>query len=244
MLTSSQKIKESDKFEHKIFTVPYNASYLETNVVSVGVKGSLFDMVHTVNDMKEVECSNLLHDKELINSLKDYDLIVGDISSSCSVLIASSLDIKRVDICPGPPTVPLMLHYQSPMPVSYVPNPLFGFSDKMSFFQRMANAALYLIFGFGNEVYFIAPYVNLKNKFKISPGRSFGELISEAELVLVTADFALEYPLPLMPGLYVRIGHENMMSCKVNSAQDLICLGSVILISMHGGVTNFNEHEE
>ena len=44
---------------------------------------------------------------------------------------------------------------------------------------------------------------NLKIKFNIKPERSFQEAIGDAEMVIITADFALEYPLPLLPGIQV-----------------------------------------
>ena len=41
----------------------------------------------------------------------------------------------------------------------------------------------------------------LKVKYNIKPERSSKETVGDAELVLITADFALEYPQPLMPGM-------------------------------------------
>ena len=42
---------------------------------------------------------------------------------------------------------------------------------------------------------------SLKEEYNITPGKSYQEAAGNAELVLFLADFALEYPQPLLPGL-------------------------------------------
>ena len=44
----------------------------------------------------------------------------------------------------------------------------------------------------------------LKVKYNINPERSFQESAGDAEMVLITADFALEYPQPLIPGIHYK----------------------------------------
>ena len=41
----------------------------------------------------------------------------------------------------------------------------------------------------------------LKVKYNIKPERSWQQAVGDAELVIITADFALEYPQPLLPGM-------------------------------------------
>ena len=41
----------------------------------------------------------------------------------------------------------------------------------------------------------------LKEKYNITPERSYQEAVFDAEMVIITADFALEYPQPLLPGI-------------------------------------------
>ena len=41
----------------------------------------------------------------------------------------------------------------------------------------------------------------LKVKYNTKPERSFQETAGDAEMVIITADFALEYPQPLLPGI-------------------------------------------
>ena len=41
----------------------------------------------------------------------------------------------------------------------------------------------------------------LKVKYNIKPERSFEEALADAEMVIIGADFAVEYPQPLLPGM-------------------------------------------
>ena len=43
----------------------------------------------------------------------------------------------------------------------------------------------------------------LKVKYNIKPERSFQEALADAEMVIIGADFAVEYPQPLLPGMTV-----------------------------------------
>ena len=85
--------------------------------------------------------------------------------------------------------------------MSNVPQTLAVFTDKMSFMERVMNLIVYLgghlfmnvINGRGMDA--------LKIKYNIKPERSFHETVGNAVLVIITADFALEYPQPLLPGM-------------------------------------------
>lgn len=87
-----------------------------------------------------------------------------------------------------------------PTPVSYVPQAFTGFSDKMTFAERAMN----VVACFGWHIFDLLVYGRqmnaLKVKYSITPERSFREAVGSAELVIITADFALEYTQPLLPG--------------------------------------------
>ena len=51
------------------------------------------------------------------------------------------------------------------------------------------------------EIVFVRPLEALKVKYNINHERSFKEGFGDAELVIFLADFAMEYPQPLLPGL-------------------------------------------
>ena len=105
-----------------------------------------------------------------------------------------------MEILPVPPNFSFALNHMIPMPVSYLPQSLTGFSDKMTFLERTMNLAVYL----GMKLYMHFTHGRtmnaLKVKYNIKPERSFQESVADAELVIITAGFALEYAQPLLPG--------------------------------------------
>ena len=146
-------------------------------------------------------CEAALNSTEVFNKLKGFDLIVRDGLAFCAVLIGQKLGIPRIEILPEPPNAPVSFMHMMPMPVSYVPQLLTGFTDKMTFMQRVVNLGAYLggqamiNLGFGRTLN------ALKVKYDIKPERSFQEAVGDTEMVIITADFALEYPQPLLPGM-------------------------------------------
>ena len=98
----------------------------------------------------------------------------------------------------------------TPMPVSYVPQlskP--DFTAKMTFIQRVLNLAAYFVGKLALSIVTDRTMNNLKIEYNVKPERSFQEAAGDAELVLITADFALEYPLPLLPGIQKMIMINN-----------------------------------
>lgn len=74
-----------------------------------------------------------------------------------------------------------------------------GYTDEMTFLQRVVNVGSYVATRILMEI--MSKTMNdLKAKYNIRPEISFQEATGKAELVLITADFALEYPQPLLPG--------------------------------------------
>ena len=87
-----------------------------------------------------------------------------------------------------------------PLPVSYVPMRETGLPSKMTFVQRVANLGVCSVTRVILDLFFARSFDALKAKFNINPGRSFQEGLGDTELVIFVADFALEFPQPLLPG--------------------------------------------
>ena len=64
--------------------------------------------------------------------------------AACPVLVAELLDIQRVEIEPVSPNASFVFYHMVPMPVSFVPQSFPGFSDKMTFVQRVVNFGMYI----------------------------------------------------------------------------------------------------
>ena len=139
---------------------------------------------------------------EIQEEIKAFDLIVYDGPLTlCAQLVGERLDIPGVEILIAAPNFPFGVNHMIPMPVSYVPQAMLGFTDKMTFLQRVINLFAYLGTNvlMGPVVY--SPMDALKVKYNIKPERSFKETVGDVEMVIIAADFALEYAQPLLPGM-------------------------------------------
>jgi len=212
-------VKHSEQFTHKIFQVPYEAG---TTVETVSKKhiekgATSYEVFKILVELDRVHCECLLNNTDFLNGLRGFDLLVHDTVASCYVLLAEYLDILRVEIIPTPPNTPLSAKHMIPMPVSYVPYAIPGYplTDKMTFLQRLANLGMYTV---GTFFMTVADNTkdDLKLKYNIKPERSFLEAAGKAELVLITADFALEYPQPLLPS--------NIMVGQLSAAKEPVPL--------------------
>ncbi len=197
---------------HKIYQVPYKPGFLGDLVRIEIDQGSKLQFLLKVTEALTVICESFLNSTELQEELKGFDLIVYDSLAVCpAVMLGERFGIPRVEIVLHP-NYPFAFNHMVPMPVSYVPQAFTGFSDKMTFVERVVNLGAYLegvlnvaaCFGtnlFNNIVYNrpVNPDA-LKAKYNITPERSFQEAVADAELVIFTADFALEYAQPLLPG--------------------------------------------
>jgi len=174
---------------------------LEDTVIPMELEGNKLQLFLKVTEVQVALCEDALNSEELLKELKGFDLIVYDSFAICGALIGELLDIPRVEIMPVPPNAPPALVHMIPMPVSYVPQLITEFTDKMSFLERVLNLGTYL--GSQLVINFIKdrPMNAVKVKYNIKPERNYLETVSNPELVLITADFALEYPQPLLPGM-------------------------------------------
>ena len=161
-------------------------------------------MFQAAKEMRKVLtgfCESALTSTEALEELRGFDLIVyeGPVGM-CAPLVGELLGIPRVEILISGPNVPFGFDHMIPMPVSYVPQHMLGFTDEMSFKERVINLVAYL----GGKLFMdlvLSSIMNaLKVKHNIKPERSYQEASGDAELVIIAADFALEYPQPLLPG--------------------------------------------
>ena len=202
VVPSSVKVKPSEKVEHSIYQVPYKSEFFEYNVARLEIEGSKLQLLMKMSEAQITICERFLQSTELQEKLKGVDIIVYDSLAHCpATMLGERFDIPRVEILPLPLTADFVFNHMVPMPISYVPLLLTGFSDKMNFAERVMNLGAY----FGGKLFMYFAYYRpmnaLKVKYNINPERSYQEAVGNAELLISTADFALEYAQPLLPGM-------------------------------------------
>lgn len=93
----------------------------------------------------------------------------------------------------------------NPSPASYIPEPLLGFSPKMTFLERVENT----LFGLAGDILFRAYYLDKQDKVM---KKYFGDhlphvenIIKNTSLILVNHHFSLAFPRPYLPNM-IEIG--------------------------------------
>ena len=203
VVSSDRPAKPDEKLPHKTFQVPYTPGFFEDKLIRPELEGNKYEIGWNFLNIQLVMCECLLNSSEILQELKSFDLIVFDSIAICGVLISELLNIPSVMIVIGPPNFFLSIYHMVPMPVSYVPQRVTGFPSKMTFMQRAINLVTYCASKVLLDLLLVRSMDALKAKFGINPERSYKDSYGDAELVIFVADFALEYPQPLLPGLLV-----------------------------------------
>jgi len=194
--------RSDEEIPHKTYQVPFDSAFLEKIVIRMAIEEGMLKAILKLNELRRVDCEHLLNDTELLQSLQNFDLVVYEAAAICSVLVADLLGIPHVVIFPISPNVATSSYYQIPLPVSYVPVHMTSFTSKMSFIQRLMNFGMYIFSQFAAHFMFATSMGHLKEKYNITPEISYHEALANYELLIIEADFALEYPQPLLPGLH------------------------------------------
>ena len=183
--------------------MPFKPDFLD-DFIRLEIEGRTFELFMKKSGIQNGLCEGALNSTDMLDELKNYDLIIYYGGIYCAPLVGEFLNIPRVEIFPYPPNILLNAYHMTPMPVSYVPQLIKpDLTDKMTFGERVINLVAYLGSRLVLSLVLDRSMNNLKIKFNIKPERSFQEAIGDAEMVIITADFALEYPVPLLPGIQV-----------------------------------------
>ena len=203
MLVSSdyKPSRSSEMIPHKVFQVPFKSGFIEEFLVRAAMEKGFLQLMTNMVEFQRLMCESLLNSTDLLQDLRNFDLIVYEGVFPCGVLVGEHLGIRRVGIFSVIPTPGSYL--MPPSPISYIPLRMTGFTDKMSFLQRVMNLVAYFAFRVIANRFFLGYMAAVKAKYNITPGISCGEAFGRDELVIIASDFALEYPQPLLPSMYV-----------------------------------------
>ena len=107
------------------------------------LEGKMLELLFKMKDVFRVMCESALTSSEVLNELQNCDLLIYDSSSFCAALLGERHNIPLTELLPLSPNSPAASFHMIPMPLSYVPLLLTGFTDKMTFVERVTNLAFY-----------------------------------------------------------------------------------------------------
>uniref|UniRef100_A0A3Q3LY47 Uncharacterized protein n=1 Tax=Labrus bergylta TaxID=56723 RepID=A0A3Q3LY47_9LABR len=164
--------------------------------MSVGMIGTFLDAHEAVAEFM----TGILGNSELMKKLKDskFDLVLTDPCWGGGVILAKYLNLPLVY------NVRWLLAVEAhqaiaPSPLSYIPITGSGNTDKMTFLQRVKNVAFHLITETQNHLV-SQIYQKLSDKY-LGPGIDYKQLMLDADIWLMRADFVFEFPRPTMPNV-------------------------------------------
>ncbi|KAM9817492.1 UDP-glucuronosyltransferase 2A2-like [Neosynchiropus ocellatus] len=157
----------------------------------------LFEINRKVCEM----VTSIFENDDLMRSLREarYDVVLTDPATGGGVMLAHKLGLPLVLNARW--TIHGEAHFAiAPSPLSYVPLPPSGLTDKMTFAERVQNVLFYL-----SRMYIYKQMAGPHYSALVS--RHFGQdgdyfsLFQAADLWLMRVDFVFEFPRPTMPNV-------------------------------------------
>ncbi|KAJ7997480.1 hypothetical protein DPEC_G00229450 [Dallia pectoralis] len=145
--------------------------------------------------------TRMFDDNELMKSVQEaaYDLFLTDPAIGAGLLLAHHLklpvvlNVRWITSGEG--------HFAiAPSPLSYIPSPGSGFTDKMTFVQRVQNVLFYSVIMF-QQRFLLGPSYNAFCIKYFKKECDIISLIQEADLWLMRSDFVFDFPRPTMPNV-------------------------------------------
>ena len=147
------------------------------------------------------ECENLLNDDDLFEVTKkvgfDIALVDGLFFSRCLYLLPAGLDIPYATLT----TFQEPWHVRNPALPSFVPFHYAHFNDKMTFFQRMLNTFLNLMWILTSDSNVPPLPETVIKKYPQHLVMEYKNLIKKSKLWFYNTDIVLDYPKPVMPNI-------------------------------------------
>ena len=165
--------------------------------MTVGMFSKILEVQEIVNEL----VTTMLDDQDLMRKLNDskFDLVLTDPCWGGGAILAKYLNLPLVYNVRWLLTVEAHLAI-APSPISFIPITGSGYTDKMSFFQRVKNVLLYTAGQTYNNMIGNQVYQKISDKY-LGPGIDNYQLMLEADLWLMRVDFVFEFPRPTMPNV-------------------------------------------
>ena len=128
-----------------------------------------------------------------------YDLFLLDGHCPCSVFLAGHLGIPYVFLVPSGIKPSLARRHGISDTSAFYPEMSTGLPYRMGFFERVSNMINSIL---GDvTIFFMYDLLGFLLSFKYHVTMPVRNLLSSAQLVLINADFSMEFPFPLQPNV-------------------------------------------
>ncbi|CAI5642026.1 unnamed protein product [Oreochromis niloticus] len=202
------------------YPVPYDKAYIDSVMSThkdIMKKSSQpfmekikrrFTQFQAISDFLHITAEKLLFNASIISHLaqQEFDAVLTDPMVPTGSLIARKLGLPTVNLLRGIPCHLDMKSAGCPSPPSYVPRFFTGYTDKMSFKERLINTLMALV----EPLFCRLLYWRFDQITRDFLGENVGvaEVLSDSDIWLLRNDFTLDFPRPLMPNI-VLVGGIN-----------------------------------
>ncbi|XP_034039729.1 UDP-glucuronosyltransferase-like isoform X2 [Thalassophryne amazonica] len=207
------------------FPVPYDKAFIDAMVAKLtdqlrkssqpfmdNIKMRISQIKEIINSI-HTTAESLLFNATLISHLsqQNFDAVLTNPLIPTGSLVARKLGIPTINVLRGIPCSLDMKAAGCPSPPSYVPRFFSGYTDKMSFPQRVANTVIALL----EPLLCRLLYWHFDQIAYDFLGEEVGvaEVLADSDIWLLRSDFTLDFPRPLMPNV-VMVGGIN---CEVRN---------------------------
>ncbi|XP_032821755.2 UDP-glucuronosyltransferase 1A5-like [Petromyzon marinus] len=171
-----------------------------------GSTGFHFTHLESMNKRFAAMCDSLLGNVAVMQRLRahNFEVLLADPMDPCGAILADALGLPSIFLMRGIPCNIDLKAAHCPAPSSYVPQSMSGFTDHMSFTERVTNMFMGL-----KQDHLCIDF--LLKRFDELARRHLGrdvtamELLSNASIWLHRTDFVFDYPRPTMPNM-VNVG--------------------------------------
>uniref|UniRef100_A0A8C6STG7 glucuronosyltransferase n=1 Tax=Neogobius melanostomus TaxID=47308 RepID=A0A8C6STG7_9GOBI len=217
------------------YPVPYDKAFLDSvmsmkDVMNKDTRPFLekmskkFTQIQMGSGLIHTTAESLLFNHSLITHLQQqgFDAVLTDPMIPTGSIVARKLGLPTVNLLRRIPCSLDLVSAGCPSPSSYVPRYFTGYTDKMSFKQRVINNIVALLEPLMCRFLFWR-FDQITSEF-LGEDVGVAEVLADSDIWLLRIDLTFEFPRPLMPNM-VLVGGIN---CKVrNPLPDVSILNCV-----------------
>jgi len=179
--------------------------FKKNNMFKMRMEGALMNPL-SMTPILEKSCREFYKKEEIQEILNTkFDLILSTYTfNECGFGLIHKLGVPFILMHANVP-MPFNNPTGVPFPLSYIPFPFFGFSDKMSFGQRFVNFGFANLFGLVDSLYRVSKMERIYRDALGDDIPGASEIARNVSLIFANSHFSVNYPRPTMPTL-VEVG--------------------------------------